>query len=624
VPSDNNTYGYTPLNQLSTVNSGSYGYDSADNLTKLVSGTPQTYDVANEITSSGTSTYATITLVSSAAVGDKTGAGSTLVPTLSTSAQANDQMVVATTFAGSTHSVSTPSGYTVVGSVTSSGSNPATTVVFRHTAAAGDKSVTLQFNGSFPKTAVIANYRGVDPTTPVDVSSSGSTNAGTSVTAPSVTTTVAADRLLLFEGATGHSSAASFTPPTGMTAVNAKDTYPQIATALADQALTVAGATGSRTATFGTTAQLDGFLLALRPVITGGGTTTYGYDLRGNRTSLTPPSGPQTTYGYDQANRLTAYGSTATYSYNGDGLRMSKTVSGVAEPFVWDLSQGLPLPIKDGGTSFIYGPGGLPVEQISSSGTVFYFHHDQLGSTRVLTDSSGAVQATFTYDAYGNTTGKTGTATTALQYAGQYVDAESGLEYLRARYYDPATGQFLSRDPIVSMTRSPYAYVHDNPLNALDPAGLWSLNPLDDIQQAAGDVAGAAKTVTDNVARGAETVVTYSYDHSAGIAAGCSLFAWVPVAGEVAAGCALGFGALTAAKGVAHGDLAETFDGVFSTIPGYGALAGWSGRQLRLAYILELAAWSAFETGPHANGNGGPPPPTPDLLTSSASLLNGC
>jgi RHS repeat-associated protein len=43
-------------------------------------------------------------------------------------------------------------------------------------------------------------------------------------------------------------------------------------------------------------------------------------------------------------------------------------------------------------------------------------------------------------------------------YADQYTDAETRFQYLRARYYDPATGQFLSRDPITAQTRSPYAY----------------------------------------------------------------------------------------------------------------------------------------------------------------------
>src|SRR5581483_4953574 len=54
----------------------------------------------------------------------------------------------------------------------------------------------------------------------------------------------------------------------------------------------------------------------------------------------------------------------------------------------------------------------------------------------------------------------------------QYTDPETGLQYLRARYYDPATAQFLGRDPLSATTGSPYAYAHENPLNGSDPSGL--------------------------------------------------------------------------------------------------------------------------------------------------------
>lgn len=65
----------------------------------------------------------------------------------------------------------------------------------------------------------------------------------------------------------------------------------------------------------------------------------------------------------------------------------------------------------------------------------------------------------------------TGTASTPLQFSGQYTDAETGLVYLRARYYDPTTAQFLTIDPLLPATGTPYAYVVGNPLNAVDPAG---------------------------------------------------------------------------------------------------------------------------------------------------------
>jgi RHS repeat-associated protein len=138
---------------------------------------------------------------------------------------------------------------------------------------------------------------------------------------------------------------------------------------------------------------------------------------------------------------------------------------------VWDQAEDLPLLLADGTTNYVYGPGGVPLEQVSGS-TVYYFHHDQLGSTRVLTNSAGATVATYTYDPYGKLTASTGSVTNPFGYAGQYTDAETGFQYLRARYYDPATGGFVSRDPIARMTGAPYAYADSSPLNGTDPSGL--------------------------------------------------------------------------------------------------------------------------------------------------------
>ncbi|WP_051951351.1 RHS repeat-associated core domain-containing protein [Actinacidiphila yeochonensis] len=207
------------------------------------------------------------------------------------------------------------------------------------------------------------------------------------------------------------------------------------------------------------------------------GGTTYGYDTEGDRTSQAAPVG-STTYTYGQDGGLTAVSGAAgaTYTYNGDGLRAAKTVGSTTTAFTWDGSTDTPNLLSDGTTSYLYGPGGVPVEQIGSA-TQWYFH-DQLGSTRALTDSTGAVSAGYAYTAYGAVSSHTGTATTPLQYTGQYTDAETGFVYLRARYYDPATAQFLTVDPDVEATLSAYAYVYGNPLNGIDPSGLWGIGSI--------------------------------------------------------------------------------------------------------------------------------------------------
>jgi RHS repeat-associated protein len=208
------------------------------------------------------------------------------------------------------------------------------------------------------------------------------------------------------------------------------------------------------------------------------GSNIYGYDQLGDRVSATPKEGQATTYGYNQAGDLIqvkqgkANGLNDTYAYNGEGLRASQTKGKATSYVTWDTQVELPLILSDEQNSYIYGPDNIPIEAIQSKGVVLYLHHDQQGSTRMLTSATGAIEATTTYDAYGNTTGTTGNATTPLGYDGQYTDADTGLIYLRARAYDPTTAQFMSVDPIGAITRAPYDYAADNPVNELDPTGL--------------------------------------------------------------------------------------------------------------------------------------------------------
>jgi RHS repeat-associated protein len=217
-----------------------------------------------------------------------------------------------------------------------------------------------------------------------------------------------------------------------------------------------------------------------------GPSVKYAYNEFGQRTTTTPTTGSVTSYGWDQAGNLISVerakeGEKAaindTYTYDGNSLRASQTVAGATTYLAWDTTGALPLLLSDETNNYIYGPGGLPVEQISSTGTVLYLHHDQQGSTRLLTSSTGAKEATFTFDAYGNTTGTTGTAKTPLGYDGQYTSSDTGLIYLRARTYDPATAQFLSVDPLAPLTEARYTYAGDNPLNVSDPTGLLCFGP---------------------------------------------------------------------------------------------------------------------------------------------------
>lgn len=210
-----------------------------------------------------------------------------------------------------------------------------------------------------------------------------------------------------------------------------------------------------------------------------GGGIKYSFNSMGQRTKATPSSGPATTYGYDQAGNLTSVKRPEegkvnkiedSYTYDGGGLRASETVNGTTTQMTWDLAEPLPLLLYDGTNSYIYGPEGIPVEQIASE-TATYLHHDQQGSTRLLTNAAGETKGTYTFTPYGAVEGQTGTATTPLGFNAQYTSSDTGLIYLRARVYDPLTAQFTSVDPLVEETLDFYGYAGDNPVNAADPSG---------------------------------------------------------------------------------------------------------------------------------------------------------
>ena len=334
---------------------------------------------------------------------------------------------------------------------------------------------------------------------------------------------------------------------------------------------------------------------------------SYAYDSLGERTSYTPTSGSATTYSYDQAGRLISATGTSTtnYAYDGDGLRTSKTTGGTTTVYAWDLSGSLPLLLSDGTNSYIYGPDGLPLEQISTSGTVDYYHHDQLGSTRMLTNASGTTVGSFTYDPYGNLTGSTGTTTTPLGYAGQYTDAETGLQYLRARYYDPSTGQFLTLDPMVTVTRQPYAYADDNPIAETDATGNCGLLCIGGIVlggislvTGVGEVVGVAVTIGETTVSLGTVSAVAGAAASAADTPGC-------IQGDMAncVGAGLGIaGAVSSGVAVAGEGLLS--DGVETGLNATSVATGTASFGWDLAHAWDGKGGS----GADYNGANGPPP----------------
>ncbi len=297
---------------------------------------------------------------------------------------------------------------------------------------------------------------------------------------------------------------------------------------------------------------------------------SYSYDELGDRTKRTPTSGPATTYGYDEAGNLTSVtrakeGETPaiedSYGYDGNGIRASQTVGATTSYLAWDPSGTLPLLIYDGSTNYIYGPNGLPIEQIDAEGHALLLHHDQQGSTRMLTSTTGAVEGKTTYDTYGNIVGTSGTATTALGFDGAYTNSDTGLIYLRARSYDPATAQMLTRDPLGSMTGEPYSYAGDNPTTFSDPSGLIFGIPGTPSWSQVGDA------ITSTVGG----AVSLAYDHSGEIASVSAGLAAIPGVDAVAAPVSVIAGLVHGYKSISEGQYVAA---VFDAVGVSGGLAG--------------------------------------------------
>jgi RHS repeat-associated protein len=109
----------------------------------------------------------------------------------------------------------------------------------------------------------------------------------------------------------------------------------------------------------------------------------------------------------------------------------------------------------------------------SVGGAIYDYEQDGLGSATSLTNSSGALALSYTYDSFGKISNSQGSVSNPFRYTGRDFDSETGLYYYRARYYDPITGRFASEDPVGFRGGGDfYKYVANNPTNLADPMGF--------------------------------------------------------------------------------------------------------------------------------------------------------
>jgi len=211
--------------------------------------------------------------------------------------------------------------------------------------------------------------------------------------------------------------------------------------------------------------------------------STEAYDANGNTLSTGGKS-----FTYDSENHLTGMnvsGTAVSIVYDAFGNRVAKTVNGVTTKYLVEDDMnptGYPQVLDEltNGVvtrTYTYGLQRISEDQIVNGGwTPSFYGYDGGGNLRQLTNMAGAVTDTFEYDAFGNKINATGTTPNNYLYRGEQYDGDLGLYYLRARYYNPATGRFMSRDPEDHAPTAPnqlhkYLYAGGDPVNAFDPTG---------------------------------------------------------------------------------------------------------------------------------------------------------
>jgi RHS repeat-associated protein len=185
---------------------------------------------------------------------------------------------------------------------------------------------------------------------------------------------------------------------------------------------------------------------------------------------------------------------TAYYTYNGNGQRVKKSVSGSTTIFHYSLSGQIIAESNSAGSitaEYVYLNGQL-LAKIEGANT-YYYHNDHLGTPQKLTDSTGTVVWSADYKPFGEATITVSTITNNLRFPGQYFDAETGLNYNYFRDYNPAIGRYVESDRmnlgsltitlrdgnqefINYLKENPhalnlFAYVENNPLSRIDPNG---------------------------------------------------------------------------------------------------------------------------------------------------------
>ena len=220
---------------------------------------------------------------------------------------------------------------------------------------------------------------------------------------------------------------------------------------------------------------------------------------------------------WDSQNRLVSClvgGSTSTYKYGADGLRRQSIVNSITTYYVYDGQTMLREMKKNASNvlvptaTYLQGPRGSECRrddtqaETDGQGHMFgktrWYVYDGLGSVAGEVNVNGNLTSSPKYDMYGAGRANTGAASSKQGFVGNLghmSDTETGLIYMRARYYDPAQGRFVSQDPSCS-GRDWFSYCADNPVNCVDSTGKSSQSLLDALGSLGWWTAGSCCTLT--------------------------------------------------------------------------------------------------------------------------------
>ena len=181
-----------------------------------------------------------------------------------------------------------------------------------------------------------------------------------------------------------------------------------------------------------------------------------------------------------QLSEMSKSGTDITYSYDADGLRISKTANGTTYHYYYLDSQLVEMTWDSNKLHFTYDSAGPA--SVNYNGTIYNYIKNLQGDVVGIVDINGVVVVQYTYDAWGNPLSTSGTMASTLgsanplRYRGYIYDTETGLYYLQSRYYNPTWGRFINSDVVMGInsdigTYNLFSYCGNNPVNRYDNGG---------------------------------------------------------------------------------------------------------------------------------------------------------